>query len=140
MDSVLWALDVMVRWIRLKIYQYEVTLAIYMLTPTEKFIFSMFQLCFLRYWLLSGNNGLLIVLDFLLLSLVTLSLTGAYIYLPDHAKSVYDHLYYYFVGERAFIASRIPLVSSGLEGGTQTLEDMYETARAAATTIMRRIA
>lgn len=95
---------------------------------------------FLRCWLLSGNNGSLIVLDFLLLSLVTLSLTGAYIYLPDHAKSVYDHLYYYFVGERAFIASRIPLVSSGLEGGTQTLEDMYETARAAATTIMRRIA
>lgn len=29
------------RWIRLKIYQYEVTFAVYMLTPTEKFIFSM---------------------------------------------------------------------------------------------------
>jgi len=30
-----------IRWIRLKIYQYEVTFAIYMLTPTEKLIFSM---------------------------------------------------------------------------------------------------
>lgn len=29
------------RWIRVKIYQYEVTFAVYMLTPTEKFIFSM---------------------------------------------------------------------------------------------------
>lgn len=28
------------RWVRLKKYQYEVTFAIYMLTPAEKFIFS----------------------------------------------------------------------------------------------------
>lgn len=28
------------RWLRLKNYQYEVTFALYMLTPTEKFIFS----------------------------------------------------------------------------------------------------
>jgi hypothetical protein len=37
----LWILTSLVRWVRLKIYQYEVTFAIYMLTPTEKFIFSM---------------------------------------------------------------------------------------------------
>jgi hypothetical protein len=36
----LWILTNFVRWVRLKIYQYEVTFAIYMLTPTEKFIFS----------------------------------------------------------------------------------------------------
>lgn len=42
MESLLWALSSIVRWIRLKIYQYEVTFALYMLTPTEKFIFSMF--------------------------------------------------------------------------------------------------
>lgn len=33
-------LSAVMRWIRLKIYQYEVTFAVYMLTPTEKFIFS----------------------------------------------------------------------------------------------------
>jgi len=38
--SALWILTSLIRWIRLKIYQYEVTFAIYMLTPTEKFIFS----------------------------------------------------------------------------------------------------
>lgn len=29
-----------VQWLRLKNYQYEVTFALYMLTPVEKFIFS----------------------------------------------------------------------------------------------------
>lgn len=28
------------RWLQLKRYQYEVTFSLYMLTPTEKFIFS----------------------------------------------------------------------------------------------------
>lgn len=41
MAFALWILSNFVRWIRLKIYQYEVTFAIYMLTPAEKFIFSM---------------------------------------------------------------------------------------------------
>lgn len=41
MDSVLYFFNSVIRWIRLKIYQYEVTFAVYMLTPTEKFIFSM---------------------------------------------------------------------------------------------------
>lgn len=66
--------------------------------------------------------------------------TTAYVYLPDHVKAIYGHLYYYWVGEGPFIPSGIPLVSSGIEGGTQTLGGMYETARNAATTIMRRIA
>lgn len=30
-----------VRWLQLKKYQYEVTFSLYMLTPTEKFVFSM---------------------------------------------------------------------------------------------------
>lgn len=31
----------LVKWLQKKNYQYEVTFALYMLTPTEKFIFSM---------------------------------------------------------------------------------------------------
>lgn len=42
MTSLLLIATKLVRWIRLKIYQYEVTFAVYMLTPTEKFIFSAF--------------------------------------------------------------------------------------------------
>lgn len=41
MTFFLWIPASFARWIRLKIYQYEVTFAVYMLTPTEKFIFSM---------------------------------------------------------------------------------------------------
>lgn len=41
MELIFWMISSLVRWVRLKIYQYEVTFAIYMLTPTEKFIFSM---------------------------------------------------------------------------------------------------
>jgi hypothetical protein len=33
----------LVKWLQRKNYQYEVTFALYMLTPTEKFVFSMFQ-------------------------------------------------------------------------------------------------
>lgn len=40
MTFLLWLVTNLVRWVRLKIYQYEVTFAVYMLTPTEKFIFS----------------------------------------------------------------------------------------------------
>lgn len=43
MSGLLWIMTSLVRWIRLKIYQYEVTFAVYMLTPTEKFIFSTLQ-------------------------------------------------------------------------------------------------
>lgn len=48
MEVLFWALSNFVRWVRLKIYQYEVTFAIYMLTPTEKFIFSMLSLSLLH--------------------------------------------------------------------------------------------
>jgi len=40
MEVILWAISSVFRWMRLKIYQYEVTFAIYMLTPIEKLIFS----------------------------------------------------------------------------------------------------
>lgn len=33
------------RWLQRKRYQYEVTFSLYMLTPTEKFIFSAFDPC-----------------------------------------------------------------------------------------------
>lgn len=36
----------LIRWLQRKRYQYEVTFSLYMLTPTEKFIFSTFPLSF----------------------------------------------------------------------------------------------
>ncbi|KAK2747081.1 hypothetical protein FQN57_002336 [Myotisia sp. PD_48] len=63
------------RWLRLKNYQYEVTFALYMLTPIEKVIFNT-----------------------LILLLLSMFLTAAYIYLPNHIITIYHHIYYYWAG------------------------------------------
>lgn len=44
MDFIIWAVSSLFRWMRLKIYQYEVTFSLYMLTPIEKLIFSTLRL------------------------------------------------------------------------------------------------
>lgn len=44
MDFIIWAVSSLFRWMRLKVYQYEVTFSLYMLTPIEKLIFSTFRL------------------------------------------------------------------------------------------------
>lgn len=108
-----------IRWIRLKIYQYEVTFAIYMLTPTEKLIFNS-----------------------ILLTLITLLLTAAYIYLPDHVMAIASHIYYYWAGERLLDTDYIPSTSSVLRNSssiTPGLGAMYETAKDMAATATREV-
>ncbi|KAJ5533515.1 hypothetical protein N7504_007203 [Penicillium tannophilum] len=109
MGSILWLISSFVRWVRMKIYQYEVTFAIYMLTPTEKFIFNS-----------------------LLLTLITMIATGIYVYLPNHLRTIYGHMYYYAVGERPFISSRLTSMSAVFGEATETLDVMYQTAKGAA--------
>ncbi|KAL4918065.1 hypothetical protein BDW62DRAFT_182277 [Aspergillus aurantiobrunneus] len=110
--TVFWIAAAFVRWVRLKIYQYEVTFAVYMLTPTEKFIFNS-----------------------ILLTLLSMILTGICFYLPDHLRVIYGHLYYYWVGERPFVSNGIAAISTAFrDGGSQTLEVMYETAQNTAAT------
>jgi hypothetical protein len=60
--------------------------------------------------------------------------TGIYIYLPDHLRSIYGHLYYYWAGERPFISTRLTSSMGSVFGdaATQSLEVMYETAKTAA--------
>ncbi|KAL1987174.1 hypothetical protein VTN96DRAFT_4780 [Rasamsonia emersonii] len=107
-----------VRWIRLKNYQYEVTFALYMLTPTEKLIFN----C-------------------LLLSLISLFFTAAYIYLPDHVAAIYGRIRYYLAGDTSLISEYIPTASSILKSsGTSSLGVVYETARGSPTTAVKTIA
>ncbi|PWY80955.1 hypothetical protein BO94DRAFT_470385 [Aspergillus sclerotioniger CBS 115572] len=118
MTLFLYIINSLVRWVRLKIYQYEVTFAVYMLTPTEKFIFNS-----------------------ILLTLISMIVTGIYVYLPNHIRVVYGHLYYYWAGERPFISASLPSFSSVFrETGTQTLGVMYETAKNAAATATAPIA
>ncbi|KAL5339693.1 hypothetical protein BJX70DRAFT_397406 [Aspergillus crustosus] len=121
----LWILAASVRWARLKIYQYEVTFAIYMLTPTEKFIFSTFFLTPLS----KVYPLIVLTLDSLLLTVLSLIVTAIYVYLPDHLRLIYSHLYYYWVGERPFVTSGMAAIGTAFrDSGSQTLRGMYETA------------
>lgn len=56
--------------------------------------------------------------------------TAIYVYLPDHLRTVYSHMYYYWVGERPLIASSLPSINAIFrDGGPQAV---YETAKSAA--------
>ncbi|KIW96912.1 uncharacterized protein Z519_02303 [Cladophialophora bantiana CBS 173.52] len=70
------------RWVQLKKYQYEVTFSLYMLTPTEKFIFNL-----------------------ILFLLVSMLVTAATLYLPNHVIVIYHRICYYISGEFAYKTS-----------------------------------
>ncbi|KAM0691360.1 hypothetical protein Q7P36_010131 [Cladosporium allicinum] len=64
------------KWVQKKKYQYEVTFSLYMLTPTEKFVF----------------NSVL----FLLVSMLGIA---AALYLPDHIAIIARRSFYYWAGD-----------------------------------------
>ncbi|CAK1362269.1 hypothetical protein CB0940_02456 [Cercospora beticola] len=65
-----------VKWLQKKNYQYEVTFSLYMLTPTEKFVFN--SILFLTF---------------------SLFLIASVIYLPNHILTMSRRTYYYFAGD-----------------------------------------
>ncbi|KAH0167361.1 hypothetical protein KCU67_g3914, partial [Aureobasidium melanogenum] len=66
----------LLRWFQRKRYQYEVTFSLYMLSPTEKFIF----------------NSIL----FLFLAMVSIAVA---LYLPRHVRIIAHRAYYYVSGD-----------------------------------------
>lgn len=78
----------------------------------------------------------------MLLTLVTMIATGIYIYLPNHLRTIYGHMYYYWAGERPFISSRLTtsIHSVFSESATPSLEVVYETAKNVAATATERLA
>jgi len=66
----------LVKWLQRKNYQYEVTFALYMLTPTEKFVFN--SILFLA---------------------MAMFLIASILYLPDHLATISRRTYYYFIGD-----------------------------------------
>ncbi|KAF2672516.1 hypothetical protein BT63DRAFT_422965 [Microthyrium microscopicum] len=68
--------DPLVAWLKRKRYQYEVTVPLYMLTPTEQFIFnSLLFLCLAIMFIAAG------------------------LYLPDHIMKISGRVYYYVNGD-----------------------------------------
>ncbi|KAL2067964.1 hypothetical protein VTL71DRAFT_16062 [Oculimacula yallundae] len=66
------------RWLQRKRYQYEVTFSLYMLTPTEKFIFNSFL--------------------FLFFSMVIIAMT---LYLPQHIAFLTNRAWFYYNGDES---------------------------------------
>jgi len=66
------------RWLQRKRYQYEVTFSLYMLTPTEKFIFNSFL--------------------FLFFSMIIIAMT---LYLPQHITFLTNRAWFYYNGDEA---------------------------------------
>ncbi|KAK2751799.1 hypothetical protein FQN55_009241 [Onygenales sp. PD_40] len=110
-----------IRWLKLKNYQYEVTVALYMLTPTEKFVFNT-----------------------LLLLITSMLLIAAYVYLPDHITTICQRIWYYWAGD-AFASdfSFLSMASSASsstaaavlgKGGEVLMETARKVAGTAATT------
>jgi hypothetical protein len=81
----------LIRWFELKKYQYEVTFSLYMLTPTEKFIFSMTSI----RRLIAFANGMV---DSILFLLISIMLIAGSLYLPDHLATIARRVYYYVSG------------------------------------------
>ncbi|PVH85503.1 hypothetical protein DL98DRAFT_483309 [Cadophora sp. DSE1049] len=66
------------RWLQRKRYQYEVTFSLYMLTPTEKFIFNSFL--------------------FLFFSMIIIAMT---LYLPQHIAFLTNRAWFYYNGDES---------------------------------------
>ncbi|KAI9729509.1 MAG: hypothetical protein M1818_008481 [Claussenomyces sp. TS43310] len=73
------------RWLQRKRYQYEVTFSLYMLTPTEKFIFNSFLFLF-----------------------VSMMLIAAALYLPQHMAFLTRRAFFYYHGDDAAAKSVLP--------------------------------
>lgn len=94
-----------VRWFQLKKYQYEVTFSLYMLTSTEKLIFSMHPYPLKTPDYQKTNQDLF--LDLVLFILISLLVTAAWLYLPNHVSIIYNRIWYYLHGEFAYSTAEI---------------------------------
>lgn len=72
----------LIRWLQRKRYQYEVTFSLYMLTPTEKFIFNTFLLLF-----------------------ISMIIVAASLYLPEHVMKMASRAWFYYAGDETATGS-----------------------------------
>ncbi|PGH00691.1 hypothetical protein GX51_05677 [Blastomyces parvus] len=112
-----------IRWLRLKNYQYEVTISLYMLTPIEKLVFNT-----------------------LLLLITSMLLTAAYVYLPDHLTTISKRIWYYWAGD-AFtdfpfvnVSTSATALSAAQQEGYETLMETAKKAAEMAATTARKVA
>jgi hypothetical protein len=95
----------LLRWFQRKRYQYEVTFSLYMLTSTEKFIFSTYYLSDSLTHPPTVRNANRMCIDSVLFLLLSLLIIAASLYLPDHLTIIANRLFYYFSGNEETLAT-----------------------------------
>ncbi|KAG9249191.1 hypothetical protein BJ878DRAFT_563436 [Calycina marina] len=90
------------QWLQRKKYQYEVTFSLYMLTPTEKFIFNSFL--------------------FLFSSMVLIAMT---LYLPQHIAFLINRGFFYYNGDECAKSALASVLESS--ASTTVVEKVKET-------------
>jgi Small subunit of serine palmitoyltransferase-like len=124
-----------IRWLQLKKYQYEVTFSLYMLTPTEKLIFSTTSQDIPTSCPPLLTHG---ALDFILLVLISMLVTAATMYLPNHVAVIYNRIWYYVHGEFVHLkgnGNEVLKTTGASAVGSVTKKMMAETAD----TVMRKL-
>jgi hypothetical protein len=110
-----------IRWLKLKNYQYEVTFSLYMLSPTERVIFSALLPFLFR------PPALTKLPDVIILTLFSFLVMAASMYLPDHVYQIYTRIWYYVHGNNGAAQA----VKDAVVEGSRSLTSQVaaETAR-----------
>jgi len=110
----------LLRWLQRKRYQYEVTFSLYMLTPTEKFIFStdalrkqssFFPPSPVLSLTANTNSPYSDKTDSFLFLFLSMIIIAASLYLPEHITTIASRAWFYYAGDDAGLG-----VSEGVGG------------------------
>lgn len=103
------------KWIQLKIYQFEVTYSVYMLTPMEKFF--IYSLLFL---------------------LTSLTSIAVFLYLPRHVSFIINRAWFYAHGDSQ-LDSAHALLKSAAARSVDSLSQTFAQTAASAATVVREL-
>ncbi|MCJ1400651.1 hypothetical protein MMC11_003859 [Xylographa trunciseda] len=123
------------RWLQRKRYQYEVTFSLYMLTPTEKFIFSKLDefLSILLVARLLAVPSLLLSSpllaapfsnDSFLVLFLSMIIIAASLYLPEHISTIMRRAWFYWAGDETIATG-----TKSVLGSTAVARSIAENVR-----------
>jgi hypothetical protein len=121
-------------WLRRKQVQIEVTFAVYMFTPWEKFAF-----CRLPFGFISPSPSIdpftvtnrLFSTDSIVFLLFSLTFIAAVLYLPHHISLLAGRVWYYINGESIDVATAREVVKSMVTSNTLSETMLPEMTKAA---------
>ena len=106
----------LLRWLQRKRYQYEVTFSLYMLTPTEKFIFSSCSPSHLNQRkAIEKSLANRTEIDSFLFLFISMIIIAASLYLPEHVATMWNRAWFYYAGDETQVAAKQGTL--GMSGG-----------------------